>query len=267
MTDNKSFRITNMLREQATVWPISEHYHNVLWDGVEDAKRVASNWVADYFADGTWTKIEESLPRTFKYYHVDEGPELVNTWNDNGITVCYDGCVYYDWGAEEAKSFIERGIWIVLPSEPVVNLPEGTSNEILEACQKIVDNLTMPEKKPKIEFMTPEVFADQFEDILQRQAEDAFYVSSPNANGSSRDPDYSISEDADKLIAAYTKAVSFKNKQGISKLSFKIEVDSSEANKQLAHTIALARELEEAIKSLRNVLGVEFVKIDIEGIV
>lgn len=134
MNETKSFRIKSSIGEEATCWHISPFRLMINWDsGVQES------WVPqdleEMFAHHGWQKLEEEL-HSFKYYHIDEGPEYVNTWHEDGTTALYDGKEIDWWGKEEeAEDFIKRGWWIVLPSEP--------ENKPIETLQlKIeIDNL------------------------------------------------------------------------------------------------------------------------------
>jgi hypothetical protein len=180
--NNKSFRINNEQFGNATVWPISEHMHSIKWDNWENSYCIFSEHMENNLKDGTWTKLEDSLPRSFKFYCESE-PSCIYTYTQqaNGNPrVSWEGVgknYTNSYTLEDVKECIADGRWVVLP------------------------------EKNKAKRMSPETFADKFEDILYRQTEDAIYTSSPTSGGYSRDPDHSIGEDVDELIAGYTKAV------------------------------------------------------------
>lgn len=179
MTDNKSFRIKESSSNAytASLWPISEFFYTLQWDHWDESLTYSKEDVEKNFDRRIWTKIDEALPRSFKFYYVSQ-PDIIYTYTqskEGNPFISWEGNSARYYSEDVVRKYIQQGNWIVVPSEP--------------------------------------------------------------------------------------------EKKDISNLSIKLSVDSAEANKQLAHTIALAKELEEAIKSLRNVLGDEFVTLDVEGIV
>lgn len=149
----KSFRIKNSEPEHATIWPIGtgNHYH-IHWEEANEDTTYTKQQVESALERGVWTKIEdepsESLPRTFKFV-------LHPAWCDSK-TYTYDGVnkkyldpetgKWYELSQEYVKESIERGDYIVLPSEPEKNFIDTLQIKIaldgLDEAMKAVEELT-----------------------------------------------------------------------------------------------------------------------------
>lgn len=234
-------RIKNSQGQWATVWPISYYYYSLQYDGEKETVTITKGQLEvlkKYSLEVVIT--DHSVIKTSRYgekYVASEESDLNGDFTRQCIDKLnmYTGCMSYN--------------------DSYFGEPEGELKRIIRQLDKTYKT---PENKYIGTFMSPETFADKFEDILCRQSEDALYTSSPSAGGYSRDPDYSIGEDADKLIAEYTKAVEYKkgDKIDASILEFKIElVGMNEAQKAVEELAEASNTLLESIKNFTSGTG------------
>lgn len=134
---NKSFRIVNDEPEHATIWPIGTgEYFHVHWEEADEDTIYTKHQVESALERGNWTKLEESLPRTFKF--TCHGSKIVYEYvQGKGYAFENKGMKseFYPYKEEDARAAIEQGCWIVLPSGNPDVLPSEPEKKPIDTLQ------------------------------------------------------------------------------------------------------------------------------------
>lgn len=231
---NTNLRIKNKLGEWATLWPISEYFYSLQYDG-----------------DKTTVTITKGQLEVLKKYS-----HSIQTTDDLGNVNIKDN------GKLKLNEYGEYS----------VEYPRGLQDVPFDAY---TNKLHQGESVVNIEKELPETF--KFIHINDKDTK-IIYTFTIDEKGNTdisweRDPrpgrinEWSVEEARDLISRGVWVVLPEEKKSYISSISCQINVDTSEAKKQLAETITLAERLEDAIKSLRKTLGAAYFSVNVEGIV